>query len=277
MKSKLRWVLLFAPALLFAGGFSLEEVVANRALWPTEVTLTSSVRGTVIKDGNPGGAMLVGQGRVMSVTEITADTVTGRLGSVLISVPLNKTDLAQRAGGFEPPAAKAAPKAAAAARAAPPPAASAEGSKMERMLAGKLVQYRAGKLVNVEPAALSGVKYYALYYSASWCGPCRQFTPGFVKAYQQLKAEHPEFEAVFVSADHSAGDMLSYIRDDKMPWPAVKYDQRSNEMTRYSGPGIPCLVLVDANGRVLADSFENGNYVGPQRVLETTRKLLKKG
>ena len=42
----------------------------------------------------------------------------------------------------------------------------------------------------------------------------------------------------------SAGAMRDYMKDDAMPWLAVKFDQRTQELMSYSGPGIPCLVLV---------------------------------
>jgi hypothetical protein len=48
----------------------------------------------------------------------------------------------------------------------------------------------------------------------------------------------------------------------------------SDEITRYAGSGIPCLVLVDANGKVLSDSCRTGDYVGPITVLNDTTKLL---
>jgi nucleoredoxin len=39
-------------------------------------------------------------------------------------------------------------------------------------------------------------------------------------------------------------------------------------LQKYLGKGIPDLVIVDASGRVLADSFVGGKYVGPARVLD---------
>jgi nucleoredoxin len=150
---------------------------------------------------------------------------------------------------------------------------------MQRRLAGKLVRHDGSRVQAVGDDALAGIKYYALYYSASWCGPCRQFTPGLVKAYRELKAKHPEFELIFVSADRSASAMADYMKKDGMPWLAVKFDQREHtpEILRYSGPGIPCLVLVASDGRVLADSYEGDNYIGPQSALAQTRRILAKG
>ncbi len=45
--------------------------------------------------------------------------------------------------------------------------------------------------------------------------------------------------------------------------------------TRYAGDGIPCLVLVDADGMVLSDSFRGGGSVGPDLVLDETWKILR--
>ncbi len=56
----------------------------------------------------------------------------------------------------------------------------------------------------------------------------------------------------------------------------VKLVQTSEEIMRYCGNGIPCLVLVDEKGKVLSDTNRGGDYVGPQVVLDDTRKLLQK-
>ena len=258
---------------------SLEELAADPSRWPTEVTITASARGTVIKDGAAAGAVLLGVGRTLKVTGLGPDGITGRLGTDTVRVAVDKTDLWQRVAGGAPAAASSA----AAATAAPvpgnapaPTAAAGRPSRMQRNFAGKLVRLEGGALKPVDAASLTGVKYYALYFSASWCGPCRQFTPHFVREYRRLKAQYPEFEAVFVSADRSAGDMRDYMKGDDMPWLAVKYDQRTQDLLSYSGPGIPCLVLVGADGVVLSDSYEGENYVGPGKVLADTAKILRR-
>lgn len=125
---------------------------------------------------------------------------------------------------------------------------------------------------------LAGVKYWAFYYSASWCGPCREFTPGLVSFYKHFKPSHPDFELIFVNLDQSQDDMLKYMRADGMTWPAIWYPDIDNpelEAKKYAGPGIPCLVLVDADGRVLSDSFQGEQYVGPQHVIDDIRAVVK--
>lgn len=265
------FVLVFAAAVACALAATSGEPVPPRERWPAEVTVTAAARGTLLRDGQPGGAMLLGAGRTLAVLEVRADGVVGRIGDTVVKVPIDKTDLLQRLG-----AAPAAPVPTAAAPPAPVAAAPARRvpPMMERLLADKLVRLDGGRVKPVPNSALEGVRYYALYYSASWCGPCREFTPQLVRAYRELKARHPEFELVFVSADHSAGDMAAYMQHDAMPWPAVNYDRRDNKITSYSGPGIPCLVFVDEKGRVLSDSYEGDNYVGPQKVLRDVRRIL---
>jgi nucleoredoxin len=269
----------FAPSRVPA--VTLEEVVADPQQWPAEVIVTATTKGGVIKNGQVSGMMLIGAGKKLVVTGLAADGVTGKLGGATVKVAVDKTDLMQRLNGGGPapeitPPVDPVPEAAAATGGATAATGGAT-SAMQRLFGGKLVRYAGGRLQNVESAALAGVKYYALYYSASWCGPCRQFTPGLVSAYRELKQKHPEFEVIFVSADHSAGDMLGYMHDDRMAWPAVRFDRREQKMIDYSGPGIPCLVLVDANGRVLSDSYRGDEYIGPNHVLSETRKILARG
>lgn len=264
-----------------AGAQSLEQIVADPQLWPAQVTVVGAARGTVIKDGKPAGIMLVGAGTKLAVTAIAADGVTGKVGAATVRVPVEKTNLLGQPAVASAPAIAApvepAMPAPAAASAPSAPAKAGGSNAMQRLLGGKLVRLANNRLEPVAAEQLAGVKYYGLYYSASWCGPCRQFTPRFVNAYRQLKQAHPEFEVVFVSADRSAGDMADYMKEDQMPWLAVKYDQRTEKITSYSGSGIPCLVLVDAKGQVLSDSFEGDNYVGPGKVLQDAQRILREG
>lgn len=283
-----RWPALRVPAMTLALGLilagsgramTLEALAADPSRWPAEVVVTKAARATVIKNGVPGGMMLLGVGRKLAVTGIGPEGVTGRFGADTVRVAADQTDLFQRLG-VGAPAAPAAPPttpAPAAERLAIPTGKPGQPTRMQRHLAGRLVRLEGGSLKAVDAATLDGVKYYALYFSASWCGPCRQFTPQLARAYRELKARHPEFETVFLSADRSAGAMRDYMRDDKMPWLAVKYDERTQELMGYSGPGIPCLVLVAADGRVLSDSYEGDAYVGPGKVLRDTERILQRG
>jgi nucleoredoxin len=65
-------------------------------------------------------------------------------------------------------------------------------------------------------------KVVAIYFSAHWCPPCRQFTPILIKSYESAKALNLPFELIFVSSDHDEEGFDEYTAD--MPWPSVKFD-----------------------------------------------------
>ena len=135
---------------------------------------------------------------------------------------------------------------------------------------GNLVRLQNGNLVSSYDEELAPKQIYGLYFSAYWCGPCRKFTPQLVAYYNQIAHDHPEFEIIFVSADKSADGMATYMRESGMPWPAIEYGKLANvgALQKYAGRGIPDLVIVDASGKVLADSYVSGKYVGPAKVLD---------
>jgi nucleoredoxin len=142
---------------------------------------------------------------------------------------------------------------------------------------GHLVVLNDNRLKPADRALLNGVKYVAFYYSASWCSPCRAFTPELVNFYNSFKKSHPNFELIFVNDDQDADDMLAYMVKDQMQWPAVRFDDIGSDRIharQFEGSGIPDLVLVDDTGKVMADSFVNGRYVGPEQVMDQIQKMV---
>lgn len=80
---------------------------------------------------------------------------------------------------------------------------------------------------------LNRKKVVAVYFSASWCPPCRQFTPVLAKLYGELNKRRPgQFEVVWVSGDRTQEDFLAYYK--KMPWLAVTLQQIQPVMQRLS-------------------------------------------
>lgn len=133
-----------------------------------------------------------------------------------------------------------------------------------------------GSTATLTSNPLQGVKYVALYFSASWCPPCQAFTPRLVSFYYRVHQRHPEFEVILASCDQSESDMVAYMNHDGMEWPAFDFNQRLGSrlgLGEFSGKFIPTLVLIDKNCRVLADSKVSGQ--SPDSVLERINELLR--
>jgi thiol-disulfide isomerase/thioredoxin len=158
-------------------------------------------------------------------------------------------------------------------------AAPAFAGSIQQELDNKLVALDGKRVKSFDDAKLSGVTHFAIYYSAHWCPPCRRFTPELVEAYKALKAKYPKFELIFVSSDRSEKDMEAYMEETGMPWPALKFDEkkRTPALTSYAGPGIPCLVFIDNNAKVISHSYAGEEYLGPQKVLADIEKVLAVG
>lgn len=124
------------------------------------------------------------------------------------------------------------------------------GAKIPALLADKLIDSRGEKFTLGADGGLP--KYYIFYYSASWCPPCRAFTPDLVKFHRRMKARDASFEVILVPNDNSEEEEIAYLADYRMPWPGIAWNARGNrEIPRNPGDGIPAVRLTDANGETL--------------------------
>lgn len=128
-------------------------------------------------------------------------------------------------------------------------------------------------------AAIDDARLYVLYFGASWCGPCRKFSPSLVKFVNDNAKANPRMVTVLMSNDKESADMLEYMKEEKMPWPALPLATllQTPLLLGLAGDAIPRLVILDHHGLVLASSVENGTYVGVDRPLKALAKLVESG
>jgi len=91
-------------------------------------------------------------------------------------------------------------------------------------------------------------KHCGLYFSAHWCGPCRQYTPTLAKMY---KEKDLGLTIIFNSWDQNAEAFKDYYKD--MPWASIPFEHKDalEKSKAFKSPaGIPALYLFDDAGKL---------------------------
>eukprot|EP00760_Papus_ankaliazontas_P039037 PhM_4_TR9471/c2_g1_i5/m.2199/K17609/NXN; nucleoredoxin len=119
---------------------------------------------------------------------------------------------------------------------------------------------KTNKLINksletVDVASAIDGKTVMLYLSASWCPPCRGFSPKLKTYYEALKSKHSDVEVVLASLDGEQDDFTDYF--GKMPWLAIPFNPETKDeanahlMENFSLATIPALVILSPDGTVV--------------------------
>ncbi|MCP4836254.1 MAG: redoxin family protein [Phycisphaera sp.] len=157
-------------------------------------------------------------------------------------------------------------------------------AKLAKMLGSTLIDSKGKEFETAK--VLEGRKNVLVYFTASWCGPCKRFTPELVKFADQNK-DAKDFVIIMVGSDRTAKAQNDYMKKAKMPFYAVPFESPGvkSMKTAFAGRGIPNLVIVDENGKALKGSYEKdgryspedrNSYIGPQPVLASFREMQKK-
>ena len=153
-------------------------------------------------------------------------------------------------------------------------------NEVYKLLKGDLVYRHLDTIVHFDDEELEKKKYYLFFFSANWSQAGRRFTPELIEYYNRVVSQHPELEVIFFSADRSQFGMETYVNQSNMPWPAVAYDKvgaKASRMETKSIKEIPCLILIDAAGRILSTSSGSDGEAGPHKVLADLDKVLAGG
>lgn len=108
-----------------------------------------------------------------------------------------------------------------------------------------------GNIFPVTPG-LEKFDYYSLvFFTGSWCGPCKHLLPGL----KELHKNNPEFEIFNVNNERDSIDYFKYLSQYGIDWPVI-YDQDlanvdSYYWQSYNINSIPTLFLINPNRKIL--------------------------
>ncbi|CAB9526538.1 Probable nucleoredoxin 1 [Seminavis robusta] len=120
---------------------------------------------------------------------------------------------------------------------------------MEELLGATLLTNAKGARTPTK-TALQDKDLVALYFSAKWCPPCRQFSP-ILKEFYKSCAEKSKLEIVYVSSDKSIPEFQEYY--GTMPWLSLAEGVAGADTAniknvlakRMQIKGIPTLIVLD--------------------------------
>lgn len=99
-------------------------------------------------------------------------------------------------------------------------------------------------------------KYVLINFWASWCIPCIQHIFMIQEIYQKYKLE--KFQVVSISYDTDISKFKDAIVKFQMDWINIYGDE--DLINLYGRKTIPGLYLIDPNGKIISNNYENGDH-----------------
>jgi len=116
----------------------------------------------------------------------------------------------------------------------------------------------------VDSSSIKESRVTCIYFCASWCPPCKVFTPILKEFYEDINCEIRQLEIVWVSSDKDEESFKSYLSE--MPWLAIPFgDKRIKEiLDHFRLEGIPTLYVIKPDGECVStrgrqDVLEEGS------------------
>lgn len=140
----------------------------------------------------------------------------------------------------------------------------------------RFVEALEGNLVNAEGQPVEvreTTEYFLVLHGAGWCGWCKRLMPDLMTFYEDNSRHADRFEVIYVSADKSEGEMLAYMKEAQMPWPALKFGNHAETapIVAMTDGATPHVMLVARDGRLL----HHGEPIGAKGATASMQMLRR--
>jgi len=104
-------------------------------------------------------------------------------------------------------------------------------------------------------------KYVLVKFTATWCLPCKRELPGMREVYKKYHDKGFEIVSVYIRERGKETEQVEIVKktvkDEKLPWLIISEAltdkaKQPKQGTFYSINGVPTMVLVDKDGKVVA-------------------------
>jgi thiol-disulfide isomerase/thioredoxin len=112
--------------------------------------------------------------------------------------------------------------------------------------------------LNGDPVMLSKLqgRPVLVNFWATWCGPCRQEFPAFVRKYKQYQDQGFVIIGVNTGDPNSDDGVLTFTRNTLVTFPIVR-DRDERLARKYNIRGLPTSIFIDRKG-IVRDIFVGG-------------------
>lgn len=232
-------------------------IVRQNDLWPYKVAITRSFSLA------PGKIVQVGdQVLVKDIQPGKVDVVSEKLNA-RFAVAMPATDLMAQVRKFVEDD-SAGPRLLAVQKLAAEKLAAEEKAKADAIKAeGRVAVELEGKLINSmtgQPEPLNTnawPHYYVFLRGQSTCPITRNFALTFIQYCNGIKSTHPEVEVVYLTIE-DLPETYKFAKELGFDWRTVSYENTTMpSVNPYIDGRIPQLIVMDRNGRVLANGIQS--------------------
>ena len=116
----------------------------------------------------------------------------------------------------------------------------------------------------VVPASLDRTRAFVFFWGANWCGWCHKVSPELADFIRKHEDKLGDVTVVMMDGDKQDSEMLKYMQEKKLPWPAVRMsDWNRVPFFNFTHEGsYPQLLITDRYGKILY----NGGGGGPKDI-----------